>query len=74
MSVPAPVSQGELRSITAAELFLAAGSEACCGFPLPNGLLPIGARGQGGEVWLMSQPAWDEYRSLCAAERAALEA
>lgn len=72
MSVPAPLQQGELRTITAQQLFLSAGFEACCGFPLPDGSLPIGAKGQGGQCWIMRPAAWQEYRHLCEGERLAL--
>lgn len=71
MSVPAPVSQGRLPGISAEELFLRAGFEAACGWPLPDGSLPIGGKGLGGEVHLMRPADWEAYRNLCEGERLA---
>jgi len=71
MSVPAPVSQGALRLIDARSLFLTAGFDAACGWPLPDGSLPVGGKGLGHDMWMTSPAEWEAYRNLCAAERAA---
>lgn len=70
MSVPAPISQGELRMIDADSLFLTAGFEAACGHPLADGYLPVGGKGLGG-VRLMLPSEWVRYRNLCDGERLA---
>lgn len=72
MSVPAPIPQGELCHISAEALFLAAGFEAACGWPLPNGDLPVGGKGIGTEMWMIKEAEWMRYRALCDAERAAV--
>ncbi|MEQ1750750.1 MAG: hypothetical protein ABL974_15080 [Prosthecobacter sp.] len=72
MSVPAPLSQGDLPYISARALFLSAGFEAGCGHPLPDGSLPVGGKGLGGVMHLILPSEWQNYRSLCAAERAAV--
>lgn len=72
MSVPAPISQGELPYITARPLFFATGFDAGCGHPLPDGSLPVGGKGLGGAMHLILPAEWNAYLSLCAAERAAV--
>jgi hypothetical protein len=72
MSVPAPLPQGELSHIDARSLFLTAGFEAACGWPLPDGSLPVGGKGLGGVMHLMTPREWEEYRSLCAGEQLAM--
>ena len=74
VSVPSPIPQGELTHISADSLFLTAGFEAGCGFPLPDGSLPVGGKGLGGVMHLMTPAAWQEYRLLCEGERLALNA
>lgn len=71
MSVPAPFfsAPAGLDELSAEALFFAAGFEAVAGWPLPDGRLPIGARGQGGACWVMTRAAWNDYRALCEAER-----
>jgi len=69
MSVPASTSQGEITHISAASLFLTAGFEAACGFPLPDGSLPVGGKGLGGVMHLMTPAEWQAYRALCEGER-----
>lgn len=71
MSVPAPAPQGEITHISAASLFLTAGFDAACGWPLPDGSLPVGGKGLGGVMHLMTPAEWQDYRSLCAGERLA---
>jgi hypothetical protein len=67
VSVPAPLPQGELLPISADGLFLAAGCEAACGWPLPDGRLPVGGKGLGGSLRLMTEADWRAYRVRCAA-------
>lgn len=71
MSAAAPEAPPqELAHTTAPYLFLTAGHEAACGFPLPDGSLPVFGKGLGG-MRLMSAAEWQEYRDLCAGERLA---
>jgi hypothetical protein len=59
----------DLPTVTAYELYISAGFDAVIGWPLPNGLLPVGAANLGV---VMAAPAdVAAYRDLCAAERAA---
>ena len=67
MSVPAPLPQGSLLPISADELFSLAGDEAACGWPLPDGRLPVGGKGLGGSLRLMNEEDWRAYRARCAA-------
>jgi hypothetical protein len=62
---------GEMNHISASSLFLTAGFEACCGFPLQDGSLPVSGKGLGGAMHLMSPAEWQAYRALCEGERLA---
>lgn len=64
--------QRDLPHATAEFVFLASGFEAACGFPLPDGSLPVAGKGLGG-MRLMSPVEWSRYRDLCAGERLAFE-
>ncbi len=70
MSVPAPLPQGKLPHVSAEDLFLTAGFEAACGFPLPDGSLPVGGKGLTS-MWLITPAEWQAYRAKCEGERAA---
>jgi hypothetical protein len=59
----------DLPTVTAYEIYIGAGFEAVIGWPLPNGLLPVGAANLGVVMAAPAEVA--AYRDLCAAERAA---
>jgi hypothetical protein len=65
----ADLGSKELPTVTAYELYISAGFDAVIGWPLPNGLLPVGAANLGVVMAAPAEVA--AYRDLCAAERAA---
>lgn len=62
-------SPPELPAAKAHEVFLTAGFEAAAGWPLPNGMLPVGAKSLG--IVMMHPLEWESYRNLCNGERLA---
>lgn len=59
-----------LGTVTAVELYVLTGLNAVAGFPLPDGLLPVGT-GEG--MAFISPEEWREYRRTCDVTRAAAE-
>lgn len=53
----------DLDGIEPETLHLLAGAEAVAGYLLPNGLLPVHAKGC---IYLMPQDKWTRYKALCA--------
>lgn len=59
----------DLEEISPERLHLLRGSNACAGFPLPDGRLPVHC---AGRVFVMTQDAWNAFKALCASREAML--
>lgn len=53
----------DLPSIEPETLCLRVGHNAVAGFPLPDGRMPVHAK---GVIYLMTEEAWTAYKRLCA--------
>ena len=59
----------DLPTAAAYELYISAGFNAVIGWPLPNGMLPVGGENLG--IVQVTPEDVRTYKALCAAERAA---